>query len=156
MNKVFLIGNLTRDPEKSETASGVVFCRLGLAVKRPYTSSDGERQTDFFNVVTWRSQAENCYQYLHKGDKVAVIGTLNNSTYEDKDGNKRQQTNINCEEVEFLSPKREESESESSPTPEEKERKKYIKPEQQMLEGIDKKKSSSPTLTLVSDGELPF
>ena len=81
MNKLFLIGNLTRDPEMSETASGVVFCRLGIAVNRPYQGSDGERATDFFNITVWRTQAENCGRYLKKGSKVAVIGLFTYSKF---------------------------------------------------------------------------
>ena len=103
MNKLFLIGNLTRDPEASETATGVAFCRLGIAVNRPYQGSDGERATDFFNVTVWRGQAENCARYLKKGSKVAIVGSLQNRSYEDKDGNKRQVTDIIANEVEFLS-----------------------------------------------------
>ena len=94
MNKLFLIGNLTRDPEMSETATGVAFCRLGIAVNRPYQGSDGERATDFFNVTVWRTHAENCGRYLKKGSKVAIVGSLQNRSYEDKDGNKRQVTDI--------------------------------------------------------------
>ena len=103
MNKLFLIGNLTRDPEMSETATGVAFCRLGIAVNRPYQGSDGERATDFFNVTVWRTHAENCGRYLKKGSKVAIVGSLQNRQYEDKDGNKRQVTDIIANEVEFLS-----------------------------------------------------
>ena len=103
MNKLFLIGNLTRDPEMSETASGVAFCRLGIAVNRPYQGSDGERATDFFNVTVWRTHAENCGRYLKKGSKVAVVGSLQNHSYEDKDGVKRTVTDIVASEVEFLS-----------------------------------------------------
>ena len=103
MNKVYLIGNLTRDPEMSETPSGVPFCRLGLAVNRPYAGSDGERATDFFNITVWRTNAENCGRYLKKGSKVAVVGSLQNRSYEDKDGNKRTVTDIVASEVEFLS-----------------------------------------------------
>ena len=103
MNKVYLIGNLTRDTEMSETPSGVPFCRLGLAVNRPYAGSDGERATDFFNITVWRTHAENCGRYLKKGSKVAVVGSLQNRSYEDKDGNKRTVTDIVASEVEFLS-----------------------------------------------------
>ena len=99
MNKVYLIGNLTRDPEMSETPSGVPFCRLGLAVNRPYAGSDGERATDFFNITVWRTHAENCGRYLKKGSKVAVVGSLQNRSYEDKDGNKRTVTDIVASEV---------------------------------------------------------
>ena len=104
MNKVYLIGNLTRDPEVSETPNGITLCRFAIAVNRNY-SSDGERQTDFFNITVWRTQAENCGRYLKKGSKVAIVGSLQNRTYEDKDGNKRTVTDIVASEVEFLSSK---------------------------------------------------
>lgn len=102
MNKVYLIGNLTRDPELSETPNGIFLCRFAIAVNRNY-SSDGERQTDFFNITVWRTQAENCGRYLKKGSKVAIVGSLQNRTYEDKNGNKRSVTDIVASEVEFLS-----------------------------------------------------
>ena len=94
MNKVYLIGNLKRDPELSETPSGIALCRFSIAVNRNYSSSDGERQTDFFNITVWRTQAENCGRYLKKGSKVAIVGSLQNRSYEDKDGNKRTVTDI--------------------------------------------------------------
>ena len=103
MNKVYLIGNLTRDPELSETPNGIALCRFSIAVNRNYSGSDGERQTDFFNIIVWRTQAENCGRYLKKGSKVAIVGSLQNRQYEDKDGNKRQVTDIIANEVEFLS-----------------------------------------------------
>ena len=104
MNKVYLIGNLTRDPEVSETPNGITLCRFAIAVNRNY-SSDGERQTDFFNITVWRTQAENCGRYLKKGSKVAIVGSLQNRSYEDKDGIKRTVTDIVASEVEFLSSK---------------------------------------------------
>ena len=105
MNKVYLIGNLTRDPEVSETGSGLTLCRFSIAVNRNYSSSDGERQTDFFNITVWRALAENWGKYLKKGSKVAVVGSLQNRSYEDKDGIKRNVTDIVANEVEFLSSK---------------------------------------------------
>lgn len=105
MNKVYLIGNLTRDPEQSETSGGIPFCRFSIAVNRNYASSDGERITDFFNITVWRGQAESCGRYLKKGSKVAIVGSLQNRSYEDKDGNKRNVTDIVASEVEFLSSK---------------------------------------------------
>ena len=111
MNKLFLIGNLTKDPEVSETANGTTYCRFGLAVNRPYQGNDGEKQTDFFNITVWREQAKNCGRFLSKGKKVAVVGYIQNRTYEDKDGNKRTVTDIIANEVEFLSPR-----TESDPT----------------------------------------
>lgn len=105
MNKVYLIGNLTRDPEVSETSGGITLCRFGIAVNRTYADSNGERQTDFFNITVWRTQAENCGRYLKKGSKVAVVGSLQNRTYDDKEGNKRTVTDIVASEVEFLTSK---------------------------------------------------
>lgn len=69
MNKVFLIGNLTRDPEVSETSGGVSVCHFSIAVNRSYTSSDGERQTDFFNVTAWRGLADTVGRYAKRETK---------------------------------------------------------------------------------------
>ena len=74
MNKVFLIGNLTRDPELSQLPSGVSVCKFGLAVNRNFTNSSGEREVDFFNITAWRGLGENCAKYLSKGRKVSVVG----------------------------------------------------------------------------------
>ena len=105
MNKVILIGNLTRDPELTETPTGIPVCRFAIAVSRDYANSEGTRETDFFNITVWRGRAENCGKYLKKGNKVAVVGSLQNRSYEDKDGIKRTVTDIIASEVEFLTPK---------------------------------------------------
>ena len=103
MNKVYLIGNLTRDPELSETTSGIPFCRFSIAVNRTFANAEGNREADFFNITVWRNQAENCSKFLKKGSKVAVVGSLQNHSYEDKDGIKRTLTDIVASEIEFLS-----------------------------------------------------
>lgn len=103
MNKVFLIGNLTRDPELTETQSGVSVCRFSLAVNRNYTGADGERQADFFNCTAWRGLAETVAKYCKKGKKLAVVGTLQVRSYEDNEGVKRTVTDVVAQEVEFLS-----------------------------------------------------
>ena len=103
MNKVYLIGNLTRDPEMSETTSGVALCRFSIAVNRTFANAEGNREADFFNITVWRNQAENCSRFLKKGSKVAVVGSLQNHSYEDKDGIKRTLTDIVASEIEFLS-----------------------------------------------------
>lgn len=103
MNKVFLIGNLTRDPELTETQSGVSVCRFSLAVNRNYTGADGERQADFFNCTAWRGLAETVAKYCKKGKKLAVVGTLQMRSYEDNEGVKRTVTDVVVQEVEFLS-----------------------------------------------------
>ena len=105
MNKVFLIGNLTRDPELSETSSGVSVCHFGIAVNRSYSSQDGERQTDFFNVTAWRGLADTIARFCKKGSKVAVSGSIQMRTYEDNSGQKRTAVDIIAQDVEFLSSK---------------------------------------------------
>ena len=72
MNKVILIGNLTKDPELTTTTSGISVCRFTLAVSRRFTNSEGERETDFINIVVWRNLADNCHKFLRKGSKAAV------------------------------------------------------------------------------------
>ena len=105
MNKVFLIGNLTRDPELTETSSGVSICRFAIAVNRNYAGSDGERKTDFFNVTAWRGLGETVSRYAKKGNKVAVVGSIELRNYEDSTGAKRTAVDIIAQDVEFLSPK---------------------------------------------------
>ena len=105
MNKVFLIGNLTRDPELTETASGVAVCHFAIAVNRNYAGQDGERATDFFNCTAWRGQAENIARMCKKGQKVAVTGSIQLRNYEDNQGAKRTAVDIIAQEVEFLTPK---------------------------------------------------
>lgn len=105
MNKITIIGNLTRDPEIAETPTGVTVCKFAVAVNRNYKDDNGEVVTDFFNVVAWRTLAETCGKYLRKGKKVAIVGTLQNRSYTDRDGIKRYVTEIIAEEAEFLTPK---------------------------------------------------
>ena len=105
MNKIILIGNLTKDPELTETPNGSSVCRFAIAVTRDYKNNEGNRETDFFNITVWGVRGENCGKYLKKGNKVAVVGSLQNRTYEDKDGIKRTATDVVANEVEFLTPK---------------------------------------------------
>lgn len=115
MNKVFLIGYLTRDPEYSETKSGIAVCKFGLAVNRSFTNANGERETDFFNITAWRALAENCSTYLSKGKRVCVVGNIQIGKYEDRNGIERQSVTVVAEDVEFLTPKSDD-ESETAPS----------------------------------------
>ena len=137
MNKVILIGNLTKDPELTETPSGVAVCRFSIAVSREYANTDGNRETDFFNITVWRGRAENCGKYLKKGNKVAIVGSLQNRSYEDKDGIKRNVTDIIASEVEFLTPK-------SSEQPDEEE------------SAVVSARRERPQLEAIDDNQLPF
>jgi single-strand DNA-binding protein len=108
MNKWIGIGNLTRDPELSETPNGTAVCKFTVAVNRNFTNANGERECDFINVVAWRSLAENCGRFLSKGKKVSVVGSLQTRSYE-SNGEKKYVTEIMADEVEFLSPKDEDN-----------------------------------------------
>lgn len=104
MQKIHLIGNLTRDPETRTTQSGVSVCSFSVAVSRRFPVN-GEKVTDFFNVNAWRGLAETCQKFLSKGKKVAVVGELQPRTYAAKDGTTRVSLDVSADEVEFLSPK---------------------------------------------------
>lgn len=110
MNKVILIGNLTRDPELTTTNNGIAVCKFGIAVNRNFKNSEGEVDVDFFNIVVWRAQAENANKFLKKGSKVGIVGSIQNRSYEDENGNKKYFTDIVAENVEFLTPKNSEIE----------------------------------------------
>lgn len=102
LNRVILIGRLTRDPELRYTGSGIPVANFSLAVDRPYTNQQGERETDFIRVVVWRKLAEVCAKNLGKGRLVAVEGRLQVNSYEAQDGSKRQATDVIAENVRFL------------------------------------------------------
>ncbi|MCD8205353.1 MAG: single-stranded DNA-binding protein [Clostridia bacterium] len=102
MNRVFLVGNLTRDPELIETSSHISVCRFTVAVNRTYSSQDGERKTDFFNVTAWRGLGENVSKYAKKGQKVAVVGSIELRNYEDAQGIRRTAVDVVANDVEFL------------------------------------------------------
>ena len=105
MNRFFATGRLTKDPEKRTTQSGVSVCTFTLAVDRRYKNANGERETDFFQVVCWRQVADLSAQYLSKGKQVAIAGEVQTRSYDDKNGVKRYVTELVADEVQFLSPK---------------------------------------------------
>ena len=105
MNKIMLIGNLTRDPEMRSTPNGVTVCTFNIAVNRRFAPQGGEKVTDFFRINAWRQLGDTCAKYLSKGRKVAVIGELQARTYEAKDGTTRMSLDVSADEVEFLSPR---------------------------------------------------
>ena len=100
MNKIFIIGNLVRDPELRTTPSGVAVCTFTIAV-------NGRKpdDTQFFRITTWRQTAENCQRFLAKGRKVAVAGAVSLNTYTAKDGTTKASLEVNADEVEFLTPR---------------------------------------------------
>lgn len=117
MNRVMLIGRLTAKPELRYTASNVPFARFSLAVNRTFSNGNGERQTDFLNIIVWRKQAENVCNYLNKGSLVSVEGRIQTGSYDDKDGNKRYTTDIVADSVQFLESKGQSNGSNDNVTP---------------------------------------
>ena len=102
MNRVELIGRLTRDPELRYTSSNIPTARFTLAVNRPFQSQNGEQGTDFINVVVWRKQAENVKKFVTKGSLVAVEGRIQTGSYENKDGQRVYTTDVVADSVQFL------------------------------------------------------
>jgi len=105
LNRVVLIGRLTRDPELRFTSAGLAVAKFNLAVDRNRTNKEGQRETDFINITVFGKQAESTAEYLSKGKLAAVDGRLQISQYEDKDGQKRTSTDVIADTVRFLSPK---------------------------------------------------
>lgn len=104
MNKVFLIGRLTKDPELKYTPSGKAVCNFTLAVDRGFKGKDGKSEADFINIQVWDKRAENCAKYLDKGKQAAVDGRLQIRSYEDNNGQRRWITEVIANNVEFLTP----------------------------------------------------
>jgi len=104
LNKVLLIGNLTRDPELRYTPSGTAVVNLRMAINRPFRDKSGEnkQETCFMTVVAWDKQAEVCNQYLHKGSPLFVEGRLQSRTWDGQDGKKRSVVEVRAERVQFL------------------------------------------------------
>lgn len=105
INRVVLVGRLTKDPELKYTQSGVAVCRFTLACNRPFKGQDGKNEADFINCVTWRKQAENTANYLRKGSLTGIEGRIQTSNFEGKDGNRVFMTEVVADSVQFLEPK---------------------------------------------------
>lgn len=103
MNKAFLIGRLTRDPELRYSSSNAAIVNFSIAIDRQYTNSQGQRETDFINIVAFQKQAENIKKYVSKGSLVAVDGRIQTRNYEDKDGKRVYVTEVVADRVQFLS-----------------------------------------------------
>ena len=105
MNRVMLIGRLTAKPELRYTGSNIPYARFSIAINRTFSNSQGQRGTDFINIIIWRKQAENVCNFLDKGSLVSVEGRLQSNSYDDKDGNKRYSLDVVADSVQFLESK---------------------------------------------------
>lgn len=117
MNRFIIVGNLTKDPEEASTPNGTAVSHFSVAVSRRYANADGEREVDFFPVNAFGKLAENCNRYLTKGKKVGVVGSVQIRKYVDKDGIKRQAIEVVADEVEFLSVKTDDTQTETPQKP---------------------------------------
>lgn len=105
MNKVILIGRLTKDTELTTTTSGVSIARNTLAVNRKFKNADGNYETDFINIVAWRNLAELLHKHTKKGDRVGIVGSIQTRSYDAPDGSKRYITEVMIDELKFLESK---------------------------------------------------
>lgn len=105
INRVVLVGRLTKDPELKYTQSGVAVTRFTLAVNRTFTNQQGQREADFINCVTWRKQAENTANFLRKGSLTGIEGRIQTSSFDGKDGNRVFMTEVVADSVQFLEPR---------------------------------------------------
>lgn len=116
MNKVSLIGRITKDPEVKKTNSGISVCSFTLAVDRRFKNASGERETDFIPCVGWRQVADIIGQYFRKGSRIAITGTIQTRSYEDNAGQRRNVVEVLAEEIDFID-KKEAQEEEIRPIP---------------------------------------
>ena len=105
MNRVILVGRLTKDPELRYTANGVPVASFTLAVNRPFKNQAGEQEADFINCVVWRKPAENAANYLKKGSLAGVDGRVQTRNFDGQDGRKVYVTEVLADSVQFLEPK---------------------------------------------------
>lgn len=106
MNNVSLIGRLTADPELKRTQSDLAYTRFSIAVDRQFTKQGEEKQADFINITAWRKTAEFICKYFNKGQRIALNGHIQTSSYTDKDGNKRYTFDVVADNVEFCEAKK--------------------------------------------------
>ena len=153
MNKVLLIGRLSKDPELKRTNTNISVCSFSIAVNRNYTSEDGTKPVDFINCVVWRTQAENLVKYMRKGYQIAVEGNLQVRTYQDNNGATRYVTEVVCDKIEFLTTKTEAQKSQQQY---------QQQPYQQQAPQKPKENVEDPFANLInndyeiSDNDLPF
>lgn len=137
MNKVILVGNLTRDPEYQTTPNGVALARFAIAVQRRFANSEGNREADFINCIAWRNQADFVNKYFKKGSKIGLTGSIQTRSYEANDGSRRTATEVVVDDVEFVAPKQEDGAREYT-------------------QGSEVENEEKPTLQPVEDDDLPF
>ena len=148
MNKVIIIGYLAADPEFNSTQSGVSRCTFRVAVQRRFANAQGQRESDFFNCVAWRNQADFISRFFAKGSRIALEGTLQNRSYDAQDGSKRYITEIIVENAEFCKSKGAAPEGQAQPP------RQASKPEPNRQ--MDMNEMQRQGFEEIDDDELPF
>lgn len=105
INRVVLVGRLTKDPELRYTPNGIASCRFQVAVNRTFQNQQGEREADFISCVAWRKQAENLANYIRKGGLIGLEGRIQTGSYEGQDGKRVYSTDVVADSIQFLEPK---------------------------------------------------
>lgn len=105
INRVVLVGRLTKDPELRYTPNGIASCRFQVAVNRTFQNQQGEREADFISCVAWRKQAENLANFQRKGNLIGLEGQIQTGSYEGQDGKRVYTTDVVADSIQFLEPK---------------------------------------------------
>ena len=152
INRVVLVGRLTKDPEIRYTSSNIAFTRFTIAVNRTYSGPSGEREADFIQCIAWRRQAENVARFVSKGSLVGVEGRIQTGSYDDKDGVRKYTTDVVCDSVQFLEPKSDDSRNNDYDEPVEPRR---YQDNDNYQERQQERKQNTPRID-VSEDDLPF
>ena len=118
MNKVELIGRLTKEPELKLTSNQTQFCNFSIAVDRRFKDANGQRQADFINCVAWKQTAVFIQKYFHKGNRIGLTGCIQTRSFDDQNGQKRFVTEVVVEEVEFVESQQSQPQPQAQPAPE--------------------------------------
>ncbi|MEK9196867.1 single-stranded DNA-binding protein [Ureibacillus sp. FSL E2-3493] len=114
INRVVLVGRLTKDPELRYSPSGIAVCRFTVAVNRTFSNQQGEREADFIGCIAWRKQAENLANYMKKGNLIGVEGRIQTGSFEGQDGNRVYTTDVVADSIQFLEPRSNNSDGSNS------------------------------------------
>lgn len=147
MNKVFLMGRLTKDPEVKQTPSGNMVCSFTIACDRRFKAQNGERQADFINCVAWKNHATIIGNYFHKGSRIMVVGRLETRSYDDQNGQKKYVTEVVIDELEFVDTKAE-SGNQQNVQEQQPAQQEAVQPQQTGFEAVEQFDAA--------DGNLPF
>ncbi|PAT02451.1 single-stranded DNA-binding protein [Candidatus Izimaplasma bacterium ZiA1] len=147
INRVVLVGRLTKDPELRYTTSNLPVATFTIAVNRTFTNQSGEREADFIQCVVWRKQAENLQRFVKKGNLIGVEGRMQTRTYDDQAGVRKYITEVVCDSVQFLEPKNQDNQSDYQ---------QYENTYPQKNNSYNNKRNDQTPTIDVSEDDLPF